>query len=167
MVHIQTITVYIHSVIQCTFSKSANVTTQSWHFRNTGCQQGGPRLFIGALQGGQEYFKKNKKAKCKVLYWDKGILQYQYKDENLETHPAEKGLGIQVDVKHSLAAQKAICTTGYIKINDKYDQKVEESDSPPLFCSHETQPGVLHPIMRSPVQTNKQNKTKQKKKWTV
>lgn len=65
------------------------------------------------------------------------------KDENLESHPAEKGLGILVDEKHALAAQKVICIAGYIKINDKGDQKVEERDSPPLFCSHDIPPGIL------------------------
>ncbi|KAK4816544.1 hypothetical protein QYF61_017745 [Mycteria americana] len=98
------------------------------------------------------------KAKGKVLHLSRGNPQYQYGlgDEEIESSPAEKDLGLLVDEKtgHELA----MCTCSpesqlYPGLHQKKrGQQVEGGDSAPLLHSGETPPGVLHPALEPSAQ---------------
>ena len=100
------------------------------------------------------------KAKCKVLHLGQGNLKhisstkYKLGRERLESSPEEKDLQVLTDTRVNmsrqcvLAAQKYKCTLGCIKRS--VTSRSREVILP--FCSHETQPGVLHPDLEPTTQ---------------
>ncbi|GAB0190473.1 mitochondrial enolase superfamily member 1 [Grus japonensis] len=90
---------------------------------------------------------KFNKAKCKVLHNPKH--NYRVGGEWIESSPEEKGLGVLINEKLNmtrqcvLAAQKANHILGCIKRG--VTSRSREVILP--LCSHETPPGVLHPIL--------------------
>ena len=99
---------------------------------------------------------KFNKAKCTVLLLDWGNLRHRYRlgIEWLESSPEEKSLGVSTDERFGmswqclLAAQKANTVLGCIKRS--VTSRSREVILP--FCSHETQPGVLHPDLEPTTQ---------------
>ncbi|KAJ7412917.1 rna-directed dna polymerase from mobile element jockey-like [Pitangus sulphuratus] len=88
------------------------------------------------------------KTKCKVLHLGWGSPQYQYRlwDEQVESSPAEKDLGVLLDER--LDTNWQCESQPYPGLHPG----VETSDSAPLLCSGETLPGVLQTAMGSPAQ---------------
>ena len=99
---------------------------------------------------------KFNKAKRKVLHMGQGNLKHKYRlgNEWIESSPAEKDLGLLVDEKLNMTHAMYVCSPEsqpYPGLHQKTtDQQVEGGDSAPLFCSHETPPGVLHSALGPP-----------------
>jgi len=101
---------------------------------------------------------KFNKANCKVLHMGRGNLCYQSRlgDEEIESSPDEKDLGVLVDEKldmiHqcALTARKVSCVPGLHQ--EKHSQQVKGGYSFPLFRSGETSPAVLRPALEPPAQ---------------
>ena len=100
---------------------------------------------------------KFNKTKCKVLHLGRGNPKHRYRlgREWLESSPEEKDLEVSVDERFNmcqqcvLAAEKANHILGSIKRNVT-SRSMEVIL--PLLCSHETSPGVPHPVLEPPMQ---------------
>ncbi|KAJ7401204.1 rna-directed dna polymerase from mobile element jockey-like [Pitangus sulphuratus] len=100
-------------------------------------------------------FMRFNKIKCKVLHLDRGKHQYQYRlgDEQTESSPAERHLGMLVDeaghelamCTHSLESQP--CSGDSV---GSVGSRLKGGNSALLFYSHETPPGIMHPALGSP-----------------
>ncbi|GAB0185692.1 mitochondrial enolase superfamily member 1 [Grus japonensis] len=94
------------------------------------------------------------KTKCKVLHmgWGNPWYQYRLEDEEIESSPVEKDLGVlvaeEMDMSQqcALAAQKANCILGCTK------RSVREVILPLYSTLMRLPPGVLRPALESPVQ---------------
>jgi len=86
---------------------------------------------------------KFNKVKCKVLHLIQGNHQYQYRlgEELIESSPVEKDLGALVEEKLDMSQQWTL------KIS--VVSRLREVILP--LCSHATPPGVLHPLLGTPV----------------
>ncbi|CAM5106779.1 unnamed protein product [Eretmochelys imbricata] len=109
----------------------------------------------------EEWAKRNlmrfNKNKCRVLHlgWKNPMHCYRLGTDWLSSSSAEKDLGITVDEKLDmspqcvLVAKKANGILGYI--SRSIASRLRGSDYFPLFRTGETTPGVLRPVLVSPL----------------
>jgi len=85
--------------------------------------------------------------------YESGQPRYQYRlgDEDIESSPAEKDLGVLVSEKLDMSQQWGFAAQLYAGLHqEKCGQQVEGGDSAPLFCSGKTSSAVLHPPLEPP-----------------
>jgi len=84
---------------------------------------------------------------------DNSWCQYRLRNKGIESSPAKKDLGVQVNEKLNMTWQCALKGQLYPGLRQtQRGQQVEGADSAPLLRSGETPPGVLPPALEPSAQ---------------